>query len=50
MKYKDVLRETNIQIYLMTHGLVPKMLWIVGGPGYRETMIVQQMYSKGNVL
>ena len=26
MKYKDVLRETKIQIYLMTNGLVPKML------------------------
>ena len=50
MTYNDVLRETKIQTYLMTDGFVPKMLGIIGGPGHPETMIVQQMCSKGKIL
>ena len=50
MTYNDVLRETKIQTYLMTGGFVPKMLGIIGGPGHPETMIVQQMCSKGKIL
>ena len=50
MTYNDVLRETKIQTYLMTDGFVPKVLGIIGGPGHPETMIVQQMCSKGKIL
>ena len=50
MTYNDVLRETEIQTYLMKDGFVPKMLGIIGGPGHPETMIVQQMCSKGKIL
>ena len=50
IKYKDVLRQTRIQTYLMSDGFVPKMLGIIGGPGHSETMITQQMCSKGELL
>ena len=47
MTFEDVLRETRIQTYLMTSVCVPLLLGIVGGPEKPETMIVQQMCSKG---
>ena len=50
MKYKDVLRETKIQTYLMADGFVPKMLGVIGGPGQPETMVVQQIFSKGEIF
>ena len=48
MTFKDVLRETRIQTYLMTSVCVPKLLGLIGGPEDAVMMIVQQMCAKGN--
>ena len=47
MKFADVLREIKIQIYLMPGLYVPQVFGLIGGPGFKETMILQQFCAGG---
>ena len=47
MKFADVLREIKIQIYLMPGLYVPQVFGLIGGPGFKETMILQQFCASG---
>ena len=50
MKFVDVIRETKIQQYLMPGQYVPEVYGLIGGPGFPETMILQEFCADGKEI
>ena len=50
MKFVDVIREMKIQQYLMPGQYVPEVYGLIGGPGFPETMILQEFCADGKMI